>query len=329
MTDLFLKIKERLKQADKKRIIFPEFTDERILSAANRLAQENLLVPVFIGSENEVERVLKDKGIVLAEYETVDPDRFQEYDRLINAYIERRRHKADDLETAKEKVKESNYFATLLVHLDYADGMVSGAIHTTSKALRPLLEIVKTKEGVQKVSGAYLMVRGEEQYVFADCAVNISPSSEDLAEIALQTVETAKLLDMDPKVALLSFSTKGSAHAPETEKVIEAFQLVKKKAPSLLVDGEMQFDAAYIPELAERKAPRSAIKGDANIFIFPNLDAGNISCKIAERLGKFQAVGPLLQGLNRPVNLLSRGCCEDDVYKVGLLTALKANEKHS
>src|SRR5699024_5066936 len=220
-----------------------------------------------------------------------------------------------------------NFFASLLVQAKHADGLVSGAMHTTSEVALPLLQIIKPKAGMRKVSGAYILIKEEEQYVFADCAINISPSSEELAEITLQSAHTAQLLEIEPKVAMLSFSTQGSASSDETEKIIEAVEIVKSKNPSFTIDGEIQFDAAYVPALAMKKAPNSSIQGDANVFVFPNLEAGNISCKIAERLGGFQAIGPLMQGLNRPVNLLSRGCQEDDVYKVALFTALQAIEQ--
>src|SRR5699024_2864000 len=189
------------------------------------------------------------------------------------------------------------------------------------------LQIIKPKKTVNKVSGAYLMIKDQEQYIFADCAINISPTSEELAEIALQSAATARLLQIDPKVAMLSFSTKGSAQSPETAKIISAVRQVKATDPTLIIDGEVQFDAAYMPTLAAKKAPDLSINGDANVFVFPNLEAGNISCKIAERLGGFQAIGPIIQGLNRPVNLLSRGCSEDDVYKVALFTALQAADQ--
>lgn len=328
MATIFSNIKELLKQTNKTRIIFPEFTDERIMRAANRLSLENVIVPIYIGDRETVKQFAARFDIQLANYEVIDPNTFGQKQLLIDTFIERRRNKNIDEATVREKITDPNYFATLLVYLNVADGLVSGAINTTSAAVRPVLEIIKMKQDVKKVSGAYVMVRGDEQYIFADCAVNIAPSSEDLVEITLQTARTAHLLRLEPKVAMLSFSTKGSAHSPETEKIIKAYELVKETSPSLLIDGELQFDAAYIPALAEKKAPQSVIKGDANIFIFPNLDAGNISCKIAERLGGFQAVGPILQGLNRPVNLLSRGCSENDVYKVALMTALQANEAH-
>lgn len=202
--------------------------------------------------------------------------------------------------------------------------MVSGAAHSTADTVRPALQIIKTKDGIKKTSGVFVMVREEEKYVFADCAINISPDSEDLAEIAMESAVTAKLFGVDPRVAMLSFSTKGSAKSAETEKVVEALIIAKSKNPSLVIDGEFQFDAAFVPSVAEKKSPHSEIKGNANVFVFPNLDAGNIGYKIAQRLGGFEAVGPVLQGLNKPVNDLSRGCSAEDVFNLALITAAQS-----
>lgn len=325
MVDLFAFIKEKLKSTEKKRIIFPEYTDERVLGAAKRLAEENIVTPIFLGNHESVLHYAKQFNIKLAQYEVINVETFEHKQQLITTYINRR-YKKIDAQTAEEAIKDPNLLATLLVYINFADGLVSGATHTTSSAVRPALQVIKTKKDVNKVSGAYIMVRGDEKYIFADCAINIAPTSEDLAEITLQSAATAKLLQIEPKIAMLSFSTKGSAQSKETDKIIKALHLVKNAEPSLVVDGEIQFDAAYVPSLATKKAPNSALKGDANVFVFPNLEAGNISCKITERLGGFQAVGPILQGLNRPVNLLSRGCSEDDVYKVALITALQATQ---
>lgn len=323
MDDIFDTIKTQLIASAKKRIVFPEFSDERVLRAANRLAMENVITPIYIGEAKEVESYANQFNIQLADYEVITFNAFQRQEALVQSYVARRRGKVNS-ETAREHLHDPNYFATMLVYDNYADGLVSGAIYTTSSAVLPALQIIKPKASMKKVSGAYLLVRENEQYIFADCAVNILPTSEELAEITLQSAETAELLQIDPKVAMLSFSTKGSAYSPETAKIIDAVKIVKKSRPSLNVDGEVQFDAAYMPELAAKKAPNLTINGDANVFVFPNLEAGNISCKIAERLGGFQAIGPLIQGLNRPVNLLSRGCHEDDVYKVALFTAMQA-----
>lgn len=212
----------------------------------------------------------------------------------------------------------------MLVHLNQADGLVSGAAHSTSDTVRPALQIIKTKEGIQKTSGVFVMVRNDEKYIFADCAINIAPTSDDLAEIAVESARTAKLFDVDPRVAMLSFSTKGSAKSEETERVIAAIDIAKEKDTSLIIDGEFQFDTAFVPEVAAKKAPDSDIKGDATVFVFPSLEAGNIGYKLTERLGGFEAVGPILQGLNKPVNDLSRGCSEEDVYKLALITAAQS-----
>src|SRR5699024_5722985 len=200
----------------------------------------------------------------------------------------------------------------------------SGAAHSTSDTVRPALQIIKTKDGIKKTSGVFIMVRNDEKYVFADCAINMSPDSQDLAEIAVESANTAKLFDVDPRIAMLSFSTKGSAQSEETEKMDNALELAKEKNPSLVIDGEFQFDAAFVPSVAAKKAPNAVIKGDANVFIFPSLEAGNIGYKIAQRLGEFEAVGPILQGLNKPVNDLSRGCSAEDVYNLALITAAQA-----
>jgi phosphate acetyltransferase len=187
--------------------------------------------------------------------------------------------------------------------------------------VRPAIQIIKAKEGVKITSGVFIMVRDEEKYIFADCAINISPDSGDLAEIALESARIAKMFDIEPKIAMLSFSTKGSAVSPETQRVADAVKIAREKEPKHLLDEEFQFDAAFVPSVAKKKAPDSVIKGYANVFIFPSLEAGNIGYKIAQRLGGFEAIGPILQGLNAPVNDLSRGCSEEDVYKLALITA--------
>ncbi|MCY8280883.1 phosphate acetyltransferase, partial [Bacillus inaquosorum] len=252
-----------------------------------------------------------------------DPHTYEGMEDLVQAFVERRKGKATE-EQARKALLDENYFGTMLVYKGLADGLVSGAAHSTADTVRPALQIIKTKEGVKKTSGVFIMARGEEQYVFADCAINIAPDSQDLAEIAIESANTAKMFDIEPRVAMLSFSTKGSAKSDETEKVADAVKIAKEKAPELTLDGEFQFDAAFVPSVAEKKAPDSEIKGDANVFVFPSLEAGNIGYKIAQRLGNFEAVGPILQGLNMPVNDLSRGCNAEDVYNLALITAAQA-----
>ena len=247
-------------------------------------------------------------------------------DELVASFVERRKGKATE-EDARKILLDENYFGTMLVYTNKADGLVSGAAHSTADTVRPALQIIKTIPGVSKTSGVFIMVREDEKYVFADCAINIAPDSNDLAEIAIESAKTAKMFDIEPRVAMLSFSTKGSAKSAETEKVAEAVAVAKEREPELTLDGEFQFDAAFVPSVAKSKAPDSEIQGDANVFVFPSLEAGNIGYKIAQRLGNFEAVGPILQGLNRPVNDLSRGCNEEDVYKLALITAAQALSK--
>ena len=243
---------------------------------------------------------------------------------MAQVFFERRKGKIT-LEDAKALLlKDVNYFGTVLVYMKKADGLVSGAAHATSDTVRPALQIIKMKEGYKKTSGVFVMVKGTERYIFADCAINIAPDSNDIAETAILSNITAKSFGVDPKIALLSFSTKGSAKSDETEKVIKALEIVKERDSSIAVDGELQFDAAFVPSVAEKKAKGSAIAGHANVFIFPSLEAGNIGYKIAQRLGGYDAIGPILQGLNSPVNDLSRGCNSDDVYKLALITAKQA-----
>lgn len=321
MSDLFSIVKEKIKGKNKT-IVFPEGLDERILTAVGRLASEEVLKPILIGNKAEVEQKAASLNISLENVEILDPNSYDEFDVLVREFIERRKGKATE-EEAREILKDENYFGTMLVYLKKADGLVSGAAHSTADTVRPALQIIKTKTGIRKTSGMFVMVRGDEKYIFADCAINPNPDSQDLAEIAIVSAESAKLFDVEPKVAMLSFSTKGSAVTPETEKVAEAIKIATERKPDLVIDGEFQFDAAIVPSVAAKKAPGSVIQGDAKVFVFPTLDAGNIGYKITQRLGGFEAIGPILQGLNQPVNDLSRGCNAEDVYKLALITAVQ------
>lgn len=319
MSDLFEGLKQKISGRDL-RIVFPEGLDERIVRAASRLAEEKLITPILIGNIEKVQAKAAELGVSLDEAEIYDPASYAGMDELVSAFVDRRKGKATE-EDARKILLDENYFGTMLVYLNKAHGLVSGAAHSTADTVRPALQIIKTKEGVKKTSGVFIMVREDEKYVFADCAINIAPDSNDLAEIAIESAKTAHMFDMEPRIAMLSFSTKGSAKSPETERVAEAVAEAKRRDPSLVLDGEFQFDAAFVPSVAKSKAPDSPLQGDANVFIFPSLEAGNIGYKIAQRLGGFEAVGPILQGLNAPVNDLSRGCNEEDVYKLALITA--------
>ena len=319
MSDLFQSLKDKVAGKDIK-IVFPEGNDERVLTAVARLAAENMVQPIVVGDLDEINGLASELKLTLDGVEIHDPKTYENMDELVASFVERRKGKATE-EDARKILLNPNYFGTMLVHVNRAQGLVSGAAHSTADTVRPALQIIKTKEGVSKTSGVFIMVRNDEKYVFADCAINISPDSNDLAEIAVESAATAKMFGIDPKVAMLSFSTKGSAKSPETERVVEAARIASERAPELVVDGEFQFDAAFVPSVAEKKAPGSKIQGDANVFVFPSLEAGNIGYKIAQRLGNFEAVGPILQGLNKPVNDLSRGCSVEDVYKLALITA--------
>ena len=323
MSNLFDELKVKLQGTDKV-IVFPEALDERILTAASKLSSEGILTPLLIGNPEEIKQEANSINVNIDACKIVNPKAYDNFDQMVDTFVERRRGKATK-EQAEELLLNGNYFGTMLVYMDKADGLVSGAVNSTGDTVRPALQIIKTKEGIQKTSGVFIMVRDHERYVFGDCAINISPDSDDLAEIAVESAKTAKLFNIDPRVALLSFSTKGSAKSPETEKVVDALEVAKEKDSSLVIDGEFQFDAAFVPEVAEKKAPDSTIKGDANVFVFPNLEAGNIGYKLVERLAGFEAVGPILQGLKKPVNDLSRGCNADDVYKLALITAMQAH----
>lgn len=312
MADLFQEIKEKLRDA-KLSIILPEGNDERIISAALKLQEEGIIHPIIIGKKEEVPSALT----------VINPQNYEKMDELVAAFVERRKGKVTE-EQAQEILQDVNYFGTMLVYMKKANGLVSGAAHTTAETVRPALQIIKTKPGISKTSGAFIMVKGETRYVFADCAITISPTSEDLAEIAVESAKTAAAFGIKPKVAMLSFSTKGSAQSEETEKVVRATELAKELDSTILIEGELQFDASIVPAIAAKKAPDAVLQGDATVFVFPSLEAGNIGYKIAQRLGEFEAIGPILQGLNAPVNDLSRGCSAEDVYKLAYITAAQA-----
>lgn len=303
------------------KIVFPEATDARILGAAARLKAEELVEPILVGNEEEIRNAAHARGIKTSSFTIISPDNYDKWDEMVDAFVERRNGKASK-EQAEKILKDVNYFGTMLTYMGIADGMVSGAIHSTGDTVRPALQIIKTKPGISRTSGAMIMVRGrdQEKYVFSDCAINVNPTAQELAEIAVDSAKTAELFDIE-QVAMMSFSTKGSAKSPEVDKVVEATKIAKKLAPQYMIDGELQFDASYVPSVAQLKAPDSEVAGQATVFVFPELQSGNIGYKIAQRFGNFEAIGPILQGLNKPVSDLSRGANEEDVYKLSIITA--------
>lgn len=304
------------------KIVFPESQDDRILEATLRLVKERLVHPVLIGDVSQVTAYFNGNGIIEG-FTVIDPATSDLREQLKEALLERRQGKVT-AEQAEELVEQPNYFGVLLVYAGYADGMVSGAVYTTADTVRPALQLIKTKPGITRTSGAFLMEKAEHRMIFSDCAVNIDPDSEALAGIATGAADLAKMFHIDPKVALLSYSSKGSGSGPAVDKVAKAASLAQEARPDLLLDGELQVDAAVNQVVAMKKVPQSPLKGQANVLIFPNIEAGNIGYKLVQRLGGYDAIGPILVGLNKPVSDLSRGCNADDVYKLTVITASQA-----
>ncbi len=321
--ELFESLKSQIKGKDIK-LVLPEGVEPRIIEAAVRLKKENLLKPILLGNPDKIKDVAKKIGQDLGDIEILDPENYAEFDEMKQAFIDRRNGKVTS-EDADKLLKNVNYFGTMLTFMNKADAMVSGAIHPTGDTVRPALQIVKTKPGISRTSGVFVMLGPDgEKYIFGDCAINITVDAQQMAEIAVESARTAKVFGIDPKVAMLSFSTAGSAKDDNAVKVSEATKIAKQLDPELLVDGEMQFDAAIVDKVAKQKMPESKIAGNANVFIFPSLEAGNIGYKIAQRLGNFQAIGPILQGLNKPISDLSRGCNSEDVYKLSIISAAQS-----
>lgn len=309
-------------------IVLPEGEDERVLTAATQLQATDYVTPIVLGNKDKIQSLANDKGLDLANIEVIDPSTSELKSELVDAFVERRNGKATK-EQAEELLDNVNYFGTMLVYTGKAAGLVSGAAHSTGDTVRPALQVIKTKPGASKTSGIFFMMKGEEQYIFGDCAINPELDAQGLAEIAVESAKSAQSFGMEPKVAMLSFSTKGSAKSDDVTKVQDALKLAQDKVAeeqldNVVIDGEFQFDAAIVPSVAEKKAPGAKIQGDANVFIFPSLEAGNIGYKIAQRLGGYDAVGPVLQGLNSPVNDLSRGCSIEDVYNLSIITAAQS-----
>lgn len=320
--DIFSTLK-KIALSEKKTIVFPEGNDKRVLSAAVKLANEGVIAAILLGNETEIGKMAADLKLDLTHVKIIDPQTYGGLEKMVAELVALRNGKST-AEDAKKMLSDVSYFGTMLVYENIADGMVSGAAHSTASTVRPALQIIKTAAGMHRVSGSFVMERGEEKYVFADCAINIDPDATTLAEIAYQSAQTAKMVGIDPKVAFLSFSTKGSAKGAMIDKVVEATKLFQEKYPEIPADGELQFDAAFVPSVGQSKAPGSKVAGHANVFVFPELQSGNISYKITQRLGNFLAVGPILQGIAKPVNDLSRGASSDDVYNLAILTAAQA-----
>lgn len=325
-------IKARAKQ-DIKTICLPESEDIRVLKGAEQVLQEGYADIILIGNKKEINELAKQNNINLEGAKIVDPKASEKFSEYANKFYELRKAKGMTIEKAKEILKDNVYFGMMMVKEGDSDGLVSGACHSTADTLRPALQILKTAPGTKLVSAFFLMIvpnceYGEKgSFVFGDCGLNEYPDPEALSEIAISSSKSFKqLVGAEPKVAMLSYSTYASAHSPLTDKVVEATKILKEKMPDLIADGELQLDAAIIPEIAKSKAPGSEVAGKANTLIFPDLDAGNIGYKLVQRLAKAEAYGPLCQGIAKPVNDLSRGCSAEDIAGVVAITAVQAQE---
>ncbi|SDI02017.1 phosphate acetyltransferase [Alteribacillus bidgolensis] len=327
MNILFSEIIENVRNAYPT-IVFPEGEDERVLQAAYQLDIEKLIRPVLIGREKELIKKWKDLFSSIPETVKVcDPQTCPQLNTYRDAMYDKRKSKMTKAE-AENLIQEPNYFGMMLLERGEVNGFVGGAQYATRDILKPAMQLIKTKPSVKRISSYFVMLKEKTVYFFADCAVNVSPQSRDLAEIANLTACSTEMFNINPRVAFLSYSTNGSAQSEETAVVHEAVRIFKQNYPKWPVDGEIQFDAAIIPEIAQKKSPYSPLQGNANVFVFPNLDAANIAYKITQRLGGFQALGPILQGLNKPVNDLSRGCSSTDIYYMALITGLQCIEQH-
>ena len=332
---MFQQLIDTLKKSPK-RIVFTEGTDARILEASARLLAGTWLAPILIGNEAEVKAAAEEVGFNIRGAEIIDPATYPDMDKMVEEMVALRRGKmtADECRAALMK---GNYFGTMLVKMGVADCLLGGATYSTADTVRPALQLIKTKKGAHLVSSCFIMCRGDEMLAMGDCAINISyedtvdkegnvvlAAADKLAEVGVETARTAKTFGIDPKVAFLSYSTKGSGKGPNVDLARTACEKAKAMAPEFAMDGEMQFDAAVSPVVGQLKFPGSKVAGYANTFIFPEIQSGNIGYKIAQRLGGFDAYGPILQGLNAPINDLSRGCNADEVYTMAIITAALA-----
>ena len=334
---MFTKLLDALK-ATRRTIVFTEGPDARILEAASRLMKEDLMDVILIGNVDEVKAAAEKGNFCICKAQIIDPTTYEGMDEMVAKMVELRKGKMTE-EECRAALAKGNYFGTMLVKMGKADALLGGATYSTADTVRPALQLIKTKKGAHLVSSSFILYRegkdGPEKYCMGDCAINIDypdtldkatgevvfSGAQKLAEVAVESARTASFFGIDPKVAMLSFSTKGSGKGGTVKLSHDATAIAKELAPELAIDGEMQFDAAVSPVVGQLKFPGSSVAGYANTFIFPCIEAGNIGYKIAQRLGGFEAYGPILQGLNAPINDLSRGCNADEVYKMAIITA--------
>ena len=319
---------EKLKK-NPKSIVFTEGADPRILEAASRLLASSFLHPILVGNEDEIYKAAEEAGYNIRGALIIDPEKYDRFEEMVDLFCELRKSKGVTPEQARKIVSQPNYFGTMLVKMGVADALLGGATYSTADTVRPALQIIKTKPGYSIVSSCFILVRpsatGENEVLaMGDCAINIKPSEDELAEMAGEIAACAKVFGIDPQIAFLSYSTLGSGTGEDVDKMRNAAEKAKKRYPDLPIEGEIQFDAAVSPRVARTKCKDSAVAGHANTFIFPDINAGNIGYKIAQRMGNFEAYGPILLGLNAPINDLSRGCNAIEVYSMAIITAALA-----
>lgn len=324
----FRQLIDILKKSPKK-IVFTEGSDPRVLEAASRLLASNFLHPILVGDADEISDSAEENGFNIRGAQIIDPKEYDRIDEMVDLFCELRKSKGVTKEQARSTLSHANYFGTMLVKMGEADALLGGATYSTADTVRPALQLIKTKPGNNIVSSCFILVRpaatgDNEVFAMGDCAINIHPSEDELVEIAIETAKCAKIFGVDPKVAFLSYSTFGSGSGEDVDKMRSAAKKTRERMPELPIDGEMQFDAAVSPRVARTKCPESEVAGHANTFIFPDINAGNIGYKIAQRMGNFEAYGPILLGLNAPINDLSRGCNGSEVYSMAIITAALA-----
>ncbi len=333
MSAIFKKLEEQLK-ASNKTIVLPDGPDPRILEASARLTADGILDVILVGTPEEFDAAAKETGFDISKCQIIDPKNYDDMDNMVKAMMELRKKMTED--EVRETLRQGNYFGTMLVKMGKAECLLGGATYSTADTVRPGLQLIKTKPGAHLVSSCFILINDEDERIaMGDCAINIDyqddvdkatgevtySAAKKLAEVAIETANTAKIFEIDPKIAVLSFSTKGSGKGGTVQLSHDATLEAQKMAPDLAIDGELQFDAAVSPVVAKTKCQGSPVAGQANTFIFPCIEAGNIGYKIAQRLGGYAAYGPILQGLNAPINDLSRGCDADEVYNMSLITA--------
>ena len=312
-------------------IVFTEGTDPRILEAASRLLTGNFLTPILVGNEAEVLKVAEECGFSIKGAPIIDPDNYDRFEEMVALFCELRKSKGVTPEQARDILKSGNYFGTMLVKMGVADALLGGATYSTADTVRPALQLIKTKPENTCVSSCFILVRpsatgDNEVLAMGDCAINLDPTEDQLVEIAYETAKCGKHFGLDPKIAFLSYSTLGSGKGETVDKMKNATAKAKAAYPELPIEGELQFDAAVSPRVAKTQCPDSKVAGQANVFVFPDINAGNIGYKIAQRLGNFEAFGPILLGLNAPINDLSRGCNAEEVYSMAIITAAQVED---